>query len=280
MLSLILLCSLSFLVQTSNQQQLPVVLMHGIASDKTNMNDMQNWLQDTFNLTVFNVDIGDGYDTSVNTPMMQQTQLLCQVLAHIPELAGGFNFIGMSQGGLLARSYTEMCNNPPVYNLITLVSPHGGEYDNDSLFNIIDVYGQLWQTTTSFASYWINPNRYEDYLNKCSFLPALNGEKSNIHTHQYRNNLLSLNNFVMVWSSVDDVVKPAQSGKFSVYDINLNIIDLFDTTMYQEDIIGLRTLNDTNRLWMFQTDCPHNENKSPSCYPQLYPVFKEFLINN
>ena len=137
MLSLILLCFLPILAQSS--KSLPVVLMHGIASDKTNMNDMQNWLQDTFNLTVFNVDIGNGYDTSVNTPMMQQTQLLCQVLAHIPELAGGFNFIGMSQGGLLARSYTEMCNNPPVNNLITLVSPHGGEYDSDSLFNIVDV---------------------------------------------------------------------------------------------------------------------------------------------
>ena len=122
--------------------------------------------------------------------------------------------------------------------------------------------------------------KYQDYLNRCQFLPSLNGEKNSLNTNKYRNNLLSLNNFVMFWSSVDDVVKPAQSGKFSVYDIDLNVIDLFDTDMYQNDVIGLRTLNDTDRLHMFETNCPHNENKLPSCFPQLYPVFKQFLINS
>jgi hypothetical protein len=82
----------------------------------------------------------------------------------------------------------------------------------------------------------------------------------------------------MIWSSVDEVIKPAESAKFSVYDEKLNIINLFDTQIYKEDRIGLKKLNDTGKLWMFETTCPHNENKLPSCFPQLYSIMKEFLL--
>jgi palmitoyl-protein thioesterase len=164
MLALLLLLTLNL---NMIESQLTVVLMHGIASDKTNMNDMQTWIQESFNVSVYNIDIGNGYNTSINTPMMIQTQLLCEVISSITELSNGFNFIGMSQGGLLARAYVEKCNIPKVNNLITLVSPHGGEYDPDTLFNIINIYGPLLQSTTSFASYWRDPTRYIEYLTKC-----------------------------------------------------------------------------------------------------------------
>jgi len=256
----------------------PVVILHGIASDKTNMVDMELWLRESFNLSVFNIDIGDGYDTSVNVPMKLQTKILCDVIQSIPELSDGFNFIGMSQGGLLARAYVETCNDFPVKNLITLVSPHGGQYDSDSLFNIIDIYGNLLQSTTSFAGYWRNPLKYSDYLLKCQFLPDLNTEKISDKTNDYYTNMISLDNFVMVWSSTDDVIKPPQSAKFSSYDANLNIIDLFDSKIYQEDRLGLKTLNDSNRLWMFETTCSHGDTKLPICFPQLYPIMKQFLL--
>jgi hypothetical protein len=98
----------------------------------------------------------------------------------------------------------------------------------------------------------------------------------------------------MVWSSRDDVVKPMESAKFSVYDNNLNIIDLFDTKIYQEDRLGLKTLYDNNKLIMHETTCPHNERKGlpkaeafaharehklPSCFPQLYSLMKKYLLD-
>lgn len=55
-----------------------------------------------------------------------QISEVCASLTAIPELAGGFNAIGISQGGLLFRGYVQRCNHPPVRTLITLGSPHAG----------------------------------------------------------------------------------------------------------------------------------------------------------
>lgn len=33
-----------------------------------------------------------------------------------PKLAGGFNVVGLSQGGLVVRGYIQQYNNPPVYD--------------------------------------------------------------------------------------------------------------------------------------------------------------------
>lgn len=55
-----------------------------------------------------------------------QVARLCQQLSQIPALRRGFNAIGLSQGGLLMRAYVQRCNQPPVYNLITLGAPMDG----------------------------------------------------------------------------------------------------------------------------------------------------------
>ena len=50
------------------------------------------------------------------TPMLSQLDILCKTIYDIPQLANGFDFIGMSQGGILARGYTEYCNKFKVRN--------------------------------------------------------------------------------------------------------------------------------------------------------------------
>lgn len=55
-----------------------------------------------------------------------QLPLVCAGLKADHLLSGGFNAVGFSQGGLFLRSYVQLCNDPPVHNLITFGSPHGG----------------------------------------------------------------------------------------------------------------------------------------------------------
>jgi hypothetical protein len=43
---------------------------------------------------------------------------VCNKLAADPNLKGGFNAIGFSQGGQFLRAYTQRCNNPPVHNIL------------------------------------------------------------------------------------------------------------------------------------------------------------------
>lgn len=51
---------------------------------------------------------------------------IAKQLASDEALHDGFDFVGASQGGLLARAYVERYNSPPVRRLLTLGTPHSG----------------------------------------------------------------------------------------------------------------------------------------------------------
>lgn len=290
----------------------PVVLLHGILSDKTELSTVANWLMENVPNKVFNIDIGNGKKDSMFKTMLWQLNELCYTIYNIPELQNGFHFIGISQGGLLARAYVEKCNKYPVKNLITWVSPHGGVYGfNDVYFDFIKVYNAFYQNHHSIAGYWKDPYQYENYLSYASFLPYLNNEVNaslieinnkkfdgnlrdnnviNWIPEQNKANMVSLKNFVMIWSPNDDVLSPPESGKFSFYKIISNskvslqpgnilpIEDLFDTTQFQNDVLGLKILFETSRLHIFETNCTHRGHKTEECFPQLEQLTLPFLI--
>ena len=152
----------------------PIVLLHGITSDKSELSTVANWLSEKLPNRIYNIEIGNGKSDSIFKTMDWQLY--------------GFHFIGMSQGGLLGRGYVERCNMFPVINLITWVSPHGGVYGFDEkYFEFENVYKPFYQNLYSFSGYWKDPYRYNMYLTGASYLPYLNNEKYNKRsTESYR----------------------------------------------------------------------------------------------
>ena len=114
------------LVNNNTYTDLPIVVLHGVASSAPNMDIFCAWLELSFNRKVYNVEIGNGVQNSIFMPLNKQLDMLCDTLYAMLVLANGFDFIGMSQGGVLARGYVEKCNLYPVRILISLVSPNGG----------------------------------------------------------------------------------------------------------------------------------------------------------
>jgi len=261
-------------VNFTNFTNYPTVLMHGVLADKDNLDEFKTMLEQHYGIKVFNLELGDGPLYSLYTPMEIQLTDLCKKIYSKDELKNGFNFIGMSQGGLLARGYVEYCNKYPVHNLITLVAPNAGVYYKNNFF--YDIYEPSNQMELSFADYWRDPFRYELYLSNSTYLADLNDENFN-----YKNRLDVVDNFVMIWSVNDDVINPPQSAKFSMYfveDNNLVLYELTDTKLYQNDFLGLKTMNDENRLHFHETDCLHSEHKEPECFHQLVHVLQKFLV--
>lgn len=85
----------------------------------------------------------------------------------------------------------------------------------------------------------------------------------------------------MVWSNRDEVIEPPESAKFSMYFVEndeLNLFELFDTNLYDENFLGLKTLNLNKKLHIHQTDCLHSEHKEPICFNKLKPIFEKFLV--
>jgi len=255
----------------------PTVLMHGVLASKDNMAELKNLLELNFKIDVYNMEIGNGVPTSIFTPMEMQLDKLCEEIYKIDALKNGFNFIGMSQGGLLARGYVEYCNKYPVVNLITLASPNGGVYYKTPLAD--NYYEPSKQDSFSISNYWRDPYRYDLYLSNSTYLAQLNQE---VIANCIQNNLDVVKNFVMVWSPNDEVIMPPESGKFSLLFVNesgdLYSQSIFDTDLYKIGNLGLKTLHDNGRLKIFQTDCTHSQHKEPECFHQLKPLFEEYLL--
>ncbi len=252
---------------------IPVVVLHGIASSASKMQVFSNWISDTFNRTVYNVEIGNGESTSLYTPLPDQLKILCDTLYNIEALQSGFDFIGMSQGGLLARGYVEQCNKIPVLNLITLVSPHGGVKNGINA----NMYSDFFQSHFSVAGYWRDPTELSTYLDKCNYLPLLNNERLTSISDKQKANMKSLINFVTIWSSIDTTVVPFESAKFSFYDEAYNIIPIQDTELYQLDLLGLKYLDENDSFHTHETNCTHVEHRDPACYDQLYEILRMYL---
>ena len=255
----------------------PIVLLHGIESNAMNLEDMKVWIETNFNRKVYNIELGTGDKYSTKTPLYMQVDELMKTIHGIPELASGFDFIGISQGGLIGRGYVQKYNtysNFMVRTMITLVTPHGGVYLKN--LKLINFYSDNMQQTQSFSNYWRDPINYNTYLMKSTFLADANMEKPDKNPY-YMENIITLMNFVMVYSPFDEIIKPPESGIFSTYNDKLEVITLQSTDLYKYDWLGLKTLNSTNRLYTFQTNCTHSDHRNPICFPQLYPIFQQFL---
>jgi palmitoyl-protein thioesterase len=167
-----------------------------------------------------------------------------QQINETPELAGGFNAIGFSQGGQFLRAYVssppspsasflialigqvQRFNDPPVNNLITLGGQHQGVFgfprcpgENSTLCEItrkllnLGVYESFVQDHLVQAEYWQDPFNEDKYIEKSVFLADINNQTPNKNA-TYKANLLTLNLFVMVQFTEDTMVQPKESEWF------------------------------------------------------------------
>ncbi|KAJ1680228.1 hypothetical protein EV182_000425 [Spiromyces aspiralis] len=196
-----------------------------------------------------------GFFGNVNS----QVDQVCQELAANEGLRGGFNAIGFSQGGLFLRAYIERCNNPPVRNLVTFGSPHAGvarlpacKDPNDWACALMHrmahqgIYSWYVRDHIVPAQYFKDPDRLDLYFEKNIFLPDINNE---VRVNQtYADNLASLERFIMVRFTKEDVVVPSISTWFGFVNELDDDIPLQFTELYTEDRLGLRQLDEQGRL--------------------------------
>jgi len=243
----------------------PTVLMHGIMSDAEDLDNAKTWFEKHTGGPVYSLEVGNGRPDSIGKPMMWQLDEMTRTIKSIPDLQHGFNFVGFSQGGLLGRGYAELYNDPPVKTLVTLGTPHAGIY----YYSVPNIYSSYNQKHFSYAGYWKDPYRYESYLRNASYLPVINGEKGSNEISPR----LSVDRFVMVWSPQDGFIVPEESCKFEFYDENSETIVPFrESTQYLDNLIGLRELDETNRLYMVEANCIHNEYKTEKCLESIGAV--------
>ncbi|KAI4190645.1 MAG: hypothetical protein L6R41_000656 [Letrouitia leprolyta] len=192
----------------------------------------------------------------------EQVQKVCHDIANHPLLsqAPAINGLGFSQGGQFLRAYVQRCNNPPVRTLITFGSQHNGisEFqncgDNDWICKSWDGYlkRNTWshfvQSRLVPAQYFRNPEGLDEYLESSNFLADINNERE-VKNETYISNLKKLKRFVMFMFEEDTTVVPKESAYFADYNKTSDeVTKLQERTLYKEDWLGLKWLDEKKRL--------------------------------
>lgn len=293
--------SLRYAVALPTDSPRPLVLWHGLGDSHSSpgMLEFQDMIKDIHpGIFIHSIWIEDALDKdreasfygNVNT----QLEFVADELASIPELQGGFDAIGFSQGGQFLRAYIERYNQPPMHNLITFGSQHLGIADipECSKYDILcktarrivlgAVYGDWAQENLIQAQYFRNPTRYEEYLVANRFLPDINNEVPGQRNATYKDNLTSLNSLVLVIFAKDKTVVPKESAWFGYEELSSGnfagptqsaddsqhalastplmgktIIPMRQQPIYTEDWIGLKELDEAGRIVLGVCDGEH-----------------------
>lgn len=264
--------------QVSNTTASPVVLWHGMGDNccfPFSMGAIKSEIQKAVP-GIFVHSIMTGGNVAVDEVegflgnMNDQVDTACKQLKALPELAGGFNAVGFSQGGQLMRAYVQRCNDPPVRQLITFGGQHMGIADIPACIGtsivlckqMAELLGRgaylLGVRNVSVqAQYFKDPMAKDDYLAHNIFLPDINNEGA-LKKDSYKANLASLERLVLIKFKYDFVVVPNDSSWFAYYpwgSLNRSeILPMNQTQLYKQDWIGLKSLDEQGKI-VFK-ECP------------------------
>lgn len=191
-----------------------------------------------------------------------EVDLVCQELSNVPELQRGFGAIGFSQGGLFLRALIERCPNVSVLTLVTFGSPHMGVLElpmcadkNDWLCKKRNeiLKKQVWYGTIQHsiipAQYFRATSDYDRYLKHLNFLADINNERSQSFDIEAKERFSKLKKLVLIKFTEDTTLVPKESAFFQEVDpLGGYIVDMRQTRIYKEDLIGLKELHKQNRI--------------------------------
>eukprot|EP01024_Parvocaulis_polyphysoides_P020027 TRINITY_DN191_c1_g2_i6.p2 TRINITY_DN191_c1_g2~~TRINITY_DN191_c1_g2_i6.p2 ORF type:complete len:134 (-),score=10.53 TRINITY_DN191_c1_g2_i6:43-444(-) len=100
------------------------------------------------------------------------------------------------------------------------------------------------------AQYFKDPYEFQAYLSNSVFLAEINNDKTS-KNKTYAQNLATLEKFVMVKFENDTMVVPKESAWFGYYN-GSQLLTLQEQEIYKEDWIGLKKLDQENKLVFIQ----------------------------
>ncbi|KOX69241.1 Lysosomal thioesterase PPT2 like protein [Melipona quadrifasciata] len=246
-----------------------VVVIHGVLTGSDSMELISNRIQEMHPGTqIYNIPNFAGWSSLES--MWHQVQEIGMNIMYISALfPKGINLIGYSQGGLLARAILQTFPNHNVRNFISLSSPQAGQYGTRFLHlffpdlvckTAYELFYSKSGQHISVGNYWNDPHHQELYYQYSNFLPYVNKEKNSTKMPMFKQGLTKLNRLVLVGGPDDGIITPWQSSHFGYYDANQTVIDMRDRSIYKDDLIGLRTLNESERLVLITvSNVTHNE---------------------
>ncbi|XP_006886564.1 PREDICTED: palmitoyl-protein thioesterase 1 [Elephantulus edwardii] len=257
---------------------LPLVIWHGMGDSCCNpmsMGAIKKMVEEKIpGIYVLSLEIGktlrEDMQNSFFLNVNSQVSTVCQTLAKDPKLQQGYNAMGFSQGGQFLRAVAQRCPSPPMNTLISVGGQQQGVFGvprcPGASHHICDLirktlnagaYSKVIQEHLVQAEYWHDPIKEDMYRNHSIFLADINQERG--VNESYKKNLMALKKFVMVKFLNDSVVDPLESEWFGFYRSGQGkeTIPLQKTTLYLQDRLGLKEMDNAGKLVFLATQGDH-----------------------
>lgn len=277
-ISLFSFFSLSFCVY-------PIAVFHGIV-DSCEMKDtskLVNDLKSDLGVHVECIEIGNGFIDTVMKPLESQVEEACDKIKSNPNFQSKFSILGISQGTLIGRYIIEKCEmKGQVMRYFSLDGPQMGigsipKLTCGAICNfLIEIAAPIFYTMKDRiapAAYFRYKYDQEYYVENNTFLKMLNNENNDKDEEIYRR-FSSLEKVKLVKNDADTVIVPRESSWFMFYDFEGNeIVPLEQSEFYQKDFIGLRKLNEENKVTFTSFKGEHVIYNIVEYYEEIVPFF-------
>ena len=185
------------------------------------------------------------------------------------ELVDGFTLFGISQGALIARGVLQRCHvGRYVKRFISMGGPHQGvaiiprTQPSDFINTFIHLCRfRVFQWLVGPCGY-IRDLRLNDPDKVRNVLTDLNNEFE--FNSQYKDRMRNLNLYINIAFKQDEMVQPYNSSIFGYFKDSsyASYIEMEDTKLYKEDLLGLRELYNDRRLFLCEVEGRHLELES------------------
>lgn len=271
---------------------LPLVFLHGMGDSCFN-NGMKSLTKESGRyLNVYSDCIPTG-DTRIQDTMNgffmnmnENVDIFANKVRNDINLKNGFNCVGLSQGNNICRGYIQKYNNPIVNTHLSIHGPIVGVASLPHCYPENKIYGSLCNDINNILSklaytpkiqnllFQANYFRNIEYLNDINYklysqIANWNNE-GNIYNETITTNFLKTNKFAMIKANSDTVVVPREGEWFGSYDIDYNnILTMTQTNWYINNLFGLKTVNENNKIYFNSTTGNHLEFSDEELYGWL-----------
>jgi len=211
-----------------------------------------------------------------------------------PQLANGFNCIGFSQGNSQCRGYIQKYNDPPVANFISV---HGTVMGVQAFPNCFKqgkplglicrtfaevlgdlAYNPLVQNVLYQANYYRETHKVTGKAYKKNSAIAQWNQENPDNLNQTMVDNFKKTKYAMVMAAGDSMVYPntgEQWGAISEED-GKTIQTMKETKFYQQDMFGLKSVDEANPIAFEQTSGDHLQFTND----ELYGWVEKYFMNS
>ena len=252
-----------------SSSSLPVAVLHGFQQKCSLqlLKDLVSYFEKNTNYYVKCIESGGG-SNDVHTSFRDQAKKACEIINSDENFKGDFSLFSISQGGVLARYIIEKCEmKGTVKRFVAMGGPLAGTHHFPFCLkgvichiinSIVDwlVYKNYVQDGLGPAGYFRVSNHLKNYYKSKSLLLELNNEGKEFDQNA-KNRFLKLEKLILIAFVQDKMISPRESAHFFVYDEKHKLVDAKDTRIYKEDLFGLKTLDEQDKITRFWIDKKH-----------------------